>query len=173
MMKKLLLFVLVIITYWMPVYAQDCKLCGDWIGSRSGQQMNSSGKYDYGMFKDYIRIRKYGDEYKIKMKTTFPDHNWVMYETRALTILDADENSIYFALAGSLEKEDFGYDQIVSYYLITYKNGYINCSLVNQIDIHYDENRNRIREENTLKYVCCREPGGSNNMDLYKEDDDW
>ena len=173
-MKKL--FFLIICFFCIihsPLLAQECVLCGDWIGSRQGQQLNSSGEYDYGIFKDYVRIREYGDEYVIKMKTTFPDHNSVLYETREYTILDADEYSIYFKLAEPLYTEDHGYHQVIGYYRITYRNGYINYSLVNQITVHYDNNRKLIREENTLKYVCCRELGSSNNMNLYKEDDDW
>ena len=173
-MKKILLPLIVCFFYaiYSPLPAQECKLCGDWVGTYPGSQKNkNTGEMDDGIYKEYIRIKKYGQEYKIWFKTEFPLHNYVRHDYDECTILRVDEESIYFKRTSPIERSGKGYFQTIEYCKITYRNGYIHYKLEAFTLIDYDMNRRIIRQEDdAIKY---RAKSKCDDLDLFKEEDIW
>lgn len=176
-MKKIAILLFFVWITSISVFAQiDCNMCGTWIGSWNGQQLNpETEQYDYGKWKKYVRINKYGANYKIRIKTEFPNHNWTMYESDTYTILQATENLIYFKLTDEMVPDMegnsiSGYSVLERYYQITYNDGYINLTLQKQIVYEYDRNKRFIGQWDGTSYKA-QTP--DDNIDLFKDDDDW
>lgn len=177
-MKKitLLLSFLLGITTVTCLAQDDCKLCGTWIGKWHGQQINkNTDEYDYGYWLKYIRIDKYGDEYKIRIKYEFPDHNWTSYESDDCIVIEASDNNIRFKLISKLTP-DYTNDKITSYgnmeryYEIKYKNGYVHLTRYAQKQFEYDRNKNLTR---TWDGQAIAVTGFGDDIDMYNEKDNW
>ncbi len=68
-MKKVLLMMLLALTFY-NISAQECDLCGTWIGT---SKVFLSG--DDTVQKTYIKIKKYGEKYTIRVKQVYTDNN--------------------------------------------------------------------------------------------------
>ena len=176
-MKRLILLLITICATNITISAQiDCNMCGTWIGSWNGQQINpETEQYDNGKWKIFVRINKYGGNYKIRIKKEFPNHNWTMYESDTYTILQATENFIYFKLTDEMLPDMegnsiSGYSVLERYYQITYNDGYINMTLQKQIVYEYDRNKRFIGQWDGTSY---KPQTPDDNIDLFKDDDDW
>lgn len=175
-MKKTLTLLITLCTLSALSFAQEnCKLCGTWIGSWTGTQINTeTEQYDYGTWKIYIRINKYGDNYKIRIKKEFPDHGWTRYVNDDCTILDVDANSIHFKLTSSLlyslVNNVVTYSNEERYYSLVYLDGYAHLTLNAVIGYEYDRNRRFIKKYNGLPYKV-KTP--EDDIDLFKDEENW
>ena len=155
---------------------EDCKMCGTWIGKWYGQQFNNdTDEWDYGYWHKYIRIDKYGDEYKIRIKLEFPNHNYTSYESDDCTIISTSDNLIRFKLTSKLLPDYYndnitGYGNMERFYELYYKNGYVHLKRYAQIQYNYDRHKNFIREWDAQEMA---ETGFGDDIDMYNEKDNW
>lgn len=70
-MKKLFTLAFFVCTFSLTVLAQnDCKLCGDWIGTK----LECVGPKEYENYKLHVRIRKYDGDISVRVKY-YPRNN--------------------------------------------------------------------------------------------------
>lgn len=166
MRKKSLTIILCLFGLSMAFAQEDCKMCGDWVGTFKGVE---------GQCMMYIRIKQYGNEIKIRTKLKTP--NEIVYDFMAPTrILAVTDTSIEYSWGeyddprpSYLDETITDWSNTFDYYIITYKNGYI----------HLLNNRRFVDEYNRNKVFMYRREVEKPNMtplldlDLYKEDDNW
>lgn len=176
-MRKIAILLFFVWATSISVFAQtDCNMCGTWIGSWNEQILNkNTNELEWNRLKKYVRIDKYGDEYKIRIKYENLDHGYSNYVNDECSIVYADESLIRFQLAGkttpSYDANGIsGYDKVIRTYELQYKNGYCHLTIIAQQHYDYDRNKNFIKQWDGLPYVATSE---ENNMDLYKEDNVW
>lgn len=163
----------------LPLFAQDdCKLCGTWIGQWTDLLITdpNTDEYTPGTCKMYVQVKKYGQEYKIRIKYEYPSIDHVRYENDECSILDIAENSIHFKLTSSLlpnvGADDIitGYSNMERYYSLVYHNGYTHLTLNSQIQYEYDRRRVFRRKWDGLT-VKVKTP--DDDIDLFKDEEDW
>ena len=148
-MKKLIVLTSLFLLVAKFTNAQEnCKMCGTWVGSYNYYYYDDdTGTRKPGKFNKYIRIQKYGENYKIRMKTIFTDKNLTTYDDDVYRIIETTDNSIYMVASSRDLTPNYKNDRISYYtagdvyYLITYLDGYIHFKLVKEIDYEYDRNR--------------------------------
>lgn len=157
----------------IPLRAQDCKMCGDWIGTYTISIPDpdpDGGMIDENV-KMYVRIKRYGDDMSVRVKThPVKDPNNLRYFDCSIT--NTTNNSISFtAFVG----DDYDWDNTdkkngriiykASYYwvcLITYYSGKMVLSRHFRAD-YYDKYNSWIDAHDA----------GYETITLYQEDDDW
>lgn len=173
-MKKTIFFLLLFLFFEAIATAQDCKMCGDWIGTYTisiPDPEPDGGMIDQNM-KMLIRIKQYGDDMSIRVKT-FPvnEPNDIKYWPDC-EITNATDNSISFTSSAG---DSFDWDNNdrkngrvinkASYYcmcILDYRNGKIVLSRHFHVD-YYDRYNS---------YIDGRDYGYE-TISLYQEDDDW
>lgn len=156
------------------VSAQDCKMCGDWIGTYTIEVPDPNP--DRGLIhenrKMFIRIKQYGNDKSVRVKTTpVKEPNDINYWSEC-EITNSTDNSISFT---SFVAEDYDWDnndktngRIIykaTYYWvcsINYYSGKIVLSRRFHVD-YYDKYNSWI-DDHDASYET---------ITLYQEDDDW
>lgn len=184
-MKRLLAFTTFLFTFSAITYAQsDCKLCGDWISTiwkkyPHNTRSDDNADWRMGKMSFYIRINKYGETYKIRIKRKYAEGDiGTVYDNDVIEILDASDSSIYFKATGEMSCDYDQYDRItgcdrlVLCFLITYCNGYIHYQLTDVYSLEYNKYKQYVgtTRGNLTEWL---ELFPEYNMDLYKEDNDW
>ena len=111
-MKKAVCFlILLLATIATQLAAQDCKICGDWIGIYKEQvpERGSDGEIDVvdKFVKIYIRINQYGEDLSIRVKThPEKEPNELRYWSDCV-ITNKTDNSISFK---SIIDDDYDWD---------------------------------------------------------------
>ena len=170
-MKKLLFLILFCSTSIASVFAQECPMCGDWVGvfdypryDKSKDRLVSAQK------KMVIRIRKNDDQYSVRIKTRYVDSPGEYVYWTDWKLHQAYENKIVLKWdVGKSDNGGYGYGSFaysidVVYATIEYRNGTLLFDGGTAYAKYYDKNGNLI-EKNTYQF---EEP-----LTLYKEDDDW
>ena len=185
MKKRILLFVFLLGIMTVTCFAQDnCKMCGDWVGTvwkSYPHNTKSDGSADWQMGKmiQYIRIKRFGDEYKIRLKHQYVDGDiGTVYNNDEITILNATDTSIYYKTIDYMSCNYDQYDRITDcsrvekFFIITYHNGYIHQNLTAVQALRYDSNKQYVgtTRENLSSWL---ETFPEYNLDLYKEENDW
>ena len=173
-MKQLLLDVLCLI-WAINICGQENLMVGTWIGTYNGRNYDeSSGTSGYVPKKLYIRINKYGDDYKIRMKEVdTKDQSNVWYFDGDYSVLNSDDTSIYFTYTDKMGK-NYSNDKITSmdqretHFLLTWHNGMIHISPVKKILIEYNSDGRLLSRTDISEFGYI-----INDLDLFKEENDW
>lgn len=174
-MKKAICFLVLLMGMMaMPLLAQDCKMCGDWTGNFTIQipDPDPEGGMIDEQIKMYVRIKQYGDDVSVRVKThPTKDPGEIKYWSDC-NITDYDTGSISFtSSAGDTydwDDTDRKNGRIISkasYYAIcrlNYQNGKIVMYRHFRVD-YYDRNDCWI-DGRDYAYET---------ISLYQEDDDW
>lgn len=181
-MKKITVLLFFFVVTSISVFAQtDCKMCGDWIGSWQeiypyDFESEDDGDWRLGKVTRYIRIRKYGDEYKIRIKSSYVDIGRTVYDEDEFDILNVTDTSIYWKAISAIDvhydqnNRIKYYDQTIIYYIITYRNGYIHFQMTDSYYLEYDNNKRLV---STTDFINDQKDKPRYNLDLFKEDNDW
>ncbi len=160
----------------------DCNLCGDWVGTFQeiyphDRKSDDDGDWRMDKVTMNIRIKKFGNEYKLRQKWTYAGGDiGTSYNNDEIDIITSTDTSIYWKVVSALEAhyDQYNriryYDQTVVYYQITYHGGYIHFNLVDSYYIEYDKYKNHI---GTSDFINDQRSKPRYNLDLYKEDNDW
>ena len=177
MRKILLTAILYLVTFSMALAQSDCIFCGTWIGSWTQQVLNkNTDEFEPNRIKKYIRIDKYGDEYKIRIKYENTDRGFTSYEEDNCSILYIDNNLIRFKLTDKLLPDYGGNDIITGYsyterfYELSYKNGYVHLRRYAQFIYEYDRYKHFIRKWDGQ---AIAKPDFGDDIDMYNENDNW
>lgn len=182
-MKKIIVLTSLCLLGLNISYAQDCKICGTWIGTYNSYYVNNprtatSSAENYGTWKMYIRVTKNGDTYNIRIKREIVDINRVIYDDDDIQILEADDRSIYWMTTNSPSPNYDGNDRITDYssneiyYSLTYNNGHVHFLMEKAIVVEYDRNLNITRRWDEGWGTTLKRPIYY-DLNLYNEDDNW
>ena len=182
-MRKIFITVMLCLTTFSMAFAQeDCKMCGDWVGTFQESyphdtQSDDDGDWRIDKVTMNIRIKKFGNEYKIRQKWTYAGGNiGTVYDNEEMEVITSTDTSVYWKVESPLQAhyDQYNrikyYDRTVIYYQITFHNGYIHYKLVDSYYIEYDKYKNHI---STTDFIKDKNSKPRYNLDLYKEDDDW
>lgn len=189
MKTKTILFTFLLGITTVTCFAQDdCKMCGDWVGvyqtaypRTEYERDNAQSMADFkeGKVIKYIRINKFGDSYKIRIKTIYEGFTGCVYEQDKIDILKTTDYSIYYKKTTEMDAEYdvndrvMGYSNLEYFFLITYDNGYMQHEIVDVYVNEYDRNKNLIRKYQDSALEYAKNPSWGYNIDLYKEENDW
>lgn len=158
----------------IPLRAQDCKMCGDWIGTYTISIPDpdpDGGMIDENV-KMYVRIKRYGDDMSVRVKThPVKDSNNIKYWSDC-NITDLTNNSISFTSFVTDSNDWDNNDRIngrvinkASYSVICrlcYQNGKMVMSRHFHVD-YFDRNN----------YWIDGNDYAFETISLYLEEDDW
>lgn len=169
-MKKALI-TLVCIICGLSASAQECTMCGDWVGVYSFPKYDKANdRLVDAQRKMFIRIKKNGEHYSVRIKTRYVDEPGDYVYLTEWELYSAYENKIVLKWeVGKSDNGGYGYDSFaysleVVYAAIEYRNGTLLFDGGTVYAQYYDKNGNLIKK-NTYQF--------EKPFTLYKEDDDW
>ena len=161
-MNKILVIILLLFSFPVALIAQESPLCGDWTGNYY-LKVGSMG----ANMKRFIRIKKYGDNYTVRMKEINLDLNRTTYSDCVVT--SSDDNSISFY-------EDYPkeYENDDSKWVASEGKNYWSVQLVDGVlKLRNHGNYTKLFDKNNNTKEINMPPQTSSNMNLYKDDSDW
>ena len=172
-MKRILFYILILFSIAYPMSAQECVLCGDWVGNFTDPYFPENDDVVRVSFTRTIRITCKDDNYDVKMKTTRNDNNDVRYYNGA-QITHSDENSIsWYYLLGS----DYNWDSSDKFNGVTigHVDFYRCCEvIIDQGVLKYIEYHKRLYYNRSGHYIGEWKGSASYVSGiLYKEEPNW
>ena len=173
-MKQKLFYILMLFCITYPMSAQECVLCGDWVGNFTDPYFPENDDVVKVSFTRTIRITCKDDNYDVKMKTTRNDNNDVRYYNGA-QITHSDENSIswYYLLMSSYDWDSSDKFNGVT---IGHVDFYSCCKvIIDQGVLKYIEYHKRLYYDRRGNYIgewTGRKSSYKNGI-LHKEEPNW
>lgn len=170
MKKKLLLNVFLLLTMTTAM-AQNCDLCGTWMGNYKSQEYDETeGGMVYKTFKVFVRINKYGDDYRVRIKSHDVKNPSDVRYWEDCNIVETGDG--YLRWYRKIEKRPFyvngyvdSYTESELYDCVKNVGGVLQFTIMDRHHMRtYDNHGNCVEEEDYYP---------STNVLLYKEDLDW
>lgn len=155
----------------LTLSAQECQLCGDWVGVYSYPKYDKTNdRLVDAQRKMVFRIQKNGEHYTIRIKTQYVDEpgkyvyltEWKLdrvYENRIVLKWDVGKSD-----NGGYGYDGYAYTLDVVYATIEYRDGTLFYDGGTVYSKYYNE-KGRMIEKKEYQY--------ENPIKLYKENDDW
>lgn len=170
-MKKVIALLLILFTFFTTTLAQnDCKMCGDWIGTKAAPS-SPRGDMTVHTTKTFVRIKKYEDNYTVRVKNYAIDDPSDIRYWNDCKITSTSANSISFI---SFVDDEYDWTDTykkgikvhkASYHVIgnlTYSEGIVSFSY--HMHVSYYNKSNELLDSEDCYYT---------EIKLYKNEDDW
>ena len=170
-MKRFLFLIALFFVVTINVLAQSSALCGTWMGNyRSQEYDETAGGMVYKTYKVFVRINKYGDDYRVRIKSHDVKTPSDVRYWEDCNVLEARDN--YLSWYRKIERRPFyvnghvdSYTESELYDCVKNVGGILQLTIMARHHIRtYDIHGNYVEEEDYYP---------STNVMLYKEDLDW
>lgn len=180
-MKKSLLIIAVFCSLFsMQLRAQECKICGDWVGVFEGSKMHpSEDRTVSAEYKLYIRIKKVDDNFIVRVKDRLADGSSEFVYAPECIVQNVTQNKIsWYWDWGEDDNGGYGwgtekgvkiaYVHCISYVSATLNNGILYYDGGKEVCKQCDRNGNVVSQYEKKNLYPT-----SSRVALYKDDDDW
>jgi len=169
-MKRILFYILILFSIAYPMSAQECALCGDWVGETTFKDITDGGKSKITI-KRTVRIKQEEGTYSIKMKAL---RNGEVKYYNTGRIKQVDETSISWCY---LDHTKYDWDSSSKYkgWYIGHLDVYAHCNVKLELGVlrytqyyvflYYNREGQYIGEENGNTDIF--------NCILNKEEENW
>lgn len=176
-MKRLLFLVFVCHVCITNVFAQDCGLCGTWIGIAHDTTLKEHPETGNVMPADeklYVRIKQINGNYQVRMKAQIADGSRPFSYLPECRVTSVDGNTIKWSQdwggnddsnQSTMQGVVVGRDTQIAYFTGILMDGVLRLSEI-YIITYYDRQGRIITSKSFPVHY-------SNGVTLYKEDDDW
>ena len=178
-MKRILSLTLLYIAIATTSFAQECKMCGDWVGIyESSKPHPTEDRLIPADHKLYIRIKKVENNIIVRIKDRVADNSaefWYMNDwkisdfsdNRIILVWDTGIDDNYGEGWGIKDGRRCAYRRDVVYASIELRQGILYFDGGTNYVTWYDSNDKIISTFNFPNHVPAK------NVTLYKDDDDW